>query len=89
MHIDDLKRAPKLFCENIKIGFTEEYFVAALSSGEQSAFYSLTPEHAKRLMLYLNHEIAEFEKKYGSIEAVWSPSIVSPIQTVNPPSEQS
>lgn len=89
MKINDLEKAPKLFCENIKLGFTKEYFVMALSSGEQAAFYSLTPEHAKRLLMYLTHELAGFEKEHGTITAEWSPSVVSPVQKFNPPSEMS
>lgn len=89
MQINDLENAPKLFCENIKIGYSNEYFVIALSSGAQAAFYSLTPEHAKRLMKYLSHEIEGYEKKHGDIHADWSPNVVSPVQKLNPPIEGS
>ncbi len=89
MKINDLEKAPKLFCENIKMGFTKEYFVIALSSGEQAAFYSLTPKHAKRLLKYLTHEIEGFEKEHGEIVADWNPSVVSPLQQLNPPIEGS
>ncbi len=89
MNSDDLQKAPKLFCENIKLGFTPEYFVIGLSSGEQSSIYSLTPEHVKRLQQYLSHEIEQFEKVNGPIVAEWSPHVVSPVQKFNPPSEMS
>jgi hypothetical protein len=89
MKINDLEKAPKLFCENIKLGFSKEYFVMALSSGEQGTFYSLTPEHTKRLLLYLTHEIASFEKQHGEIKADWNPNVVSPVQKLNPPIEGS
>lgn len=89
MHINDLEKAPKLFCENIKIGYSNEYFVIALSSGTQATFYSLTPEHAKRLHMYLTHELANFEKKHRAIQADWSPNVVSPVQKLNPPTEMS
>lgn len=89
MNINDLEKAPKLFCENIKMGFTKEFFVIALSSGEQAAFYSLTPEHAKRLHMYLAHEIAGYEKEHGEIHATWNPNVVSPVQRLNPPAEGS
>ena len=89
MKINDLEKAPKLFCENIKLGFTKEYFVLALSSGDQATFYSLTPEHAKRLQMYLAHEIAGFEKEHGEIKAEWTPNVVSPLQKLNPPIEGS
>lgn len=89
MKIDELQKAPKLFCENIKLGFTKEYFVIALSSGEESSFYSLTPEHAKRLQLYLSHEIEGFEREHGKIDTEWNPNVVSPLQKFNKPIEGS
>lgn len=89
MKSEDLKRAPKLFAENIKIGFTPEYLVLGISSGEQAQIYSLTPAHAKRLQQYLAHELENFEKKHGEITAEWNPNVVSPVQRANPPSEGS
>lgn len=89
MKSDELKQAPKLFCESINIGFTPEFFVMGLSSGNQSSIYSLTPQHAKRLKLYLEHQLDDYEKSHGAITATWSPTIVSPVQRKNPPSELS
>ena len=89
MKSDDLKSAPKLFCERINIGFTPEYFVIGLTSGSQGSIYSLTPQHAKRLQQYLTHQLAEFEGKHGEINATWDPKIVSPVQRKNPPSSLS
>ncbi len=89
MTINELEKAPKLFCENIKIGYSNEYFVVALSSGAQAAFYSLTPEHAKRLLQYLRHEVDGYEQKHGVIHAEWNPNVVSPVQKLNPPTEGS
>ena len=85
MKPEDLQNAPKIFCENIKVGFTPEYFVVALSSGSQSAIYSLTPAHTKRLQQYLTHELTQYEKVHGEINAEWNPNIVSPVQNINPP----
>lgn len=89
MKPDDLQKSPKMFCENIKIGFTPEYFVLALSSGVQATIYTLTPQHAKRLLQYLTHEIEQFEKTNGTINADWNPNIVSPVQNIKPPNELS
>lgn len=89
MKPDDLKKAPKLFCENIKIGHTPEYFVLGLSSGSQANIFSLTPAHAKRLLQYLTYEIGEFEKENGTLTTTWEPHIVSPVQRSNPPSDKS
>lgn len=89
MKSEDLKKAPKLFCESINIAFTPEYFVLGLSSGTQASIYSLTPEHAKRLQLYLTHQLSEYEKEHRAISAKWSPTIVSPVQRANAPMEGS
>jgi hypothetical protein len=80
MKSEDLKKAPKLFCENIKIGFTPEYFVMGLSSGNQATIYSLTPAHLKRLSQYMDDQIKQFEEKHGHIDAEWDPNVPSPIQ---------
>lgn len=89
MKPDDLKKAPKLFAENIKIGHTPEYFVFGISSGSQAQIYSLTPGHAKRLQQYLTHEIKNYEETNGEITAEWNPNVVSPVQKANPPTEGS
>lgn len=89
MKADDLKKAPKFLCENIKIGYSPEYFVLGLSSGRQAQFYSLTPGHAKRLYQYLEYKIGEYEKEHGEITATWDPNVVSPVQRYNPPTEGS
>jgi len=89
MKPEDIQKAPKLFCENIRIGYTPEYFAVGLSSGSQAQIYSLTPGHAKRLQQYLAHEIEKYEKEHGEITAQWDPNVVSPVQRVNPPTDQS
>jgi len=86
---EELQKAPKLFCENVRIGYTPEFFVMGLSSGTQSSIYSFTPAHVKRLQQYLTHEIAQFEKTHGEIKAEWSPNVVSPVQKLNSPSDKS
>jgi hypothetical protein len=89
MKQEDLKTAPKLFCESINVGYTPEFFVMGLSSGNQASIYSLTPQHAKRLQQYLSHQISEYEKQHGQINATWNPTIISPVQRKNPPSDLS
>ncbi len=89
MKLDDLKKAPKLFCEDITIGKTPEYFVLGLSSGSQAHIFSLTPGHAKRLLQYLTYEVTEYETQNGTIETKWEPLIKSPVQRANPPTEKS
>jgi len=89
MKPEDLQKAPKLLAENIKVGFSPEFFVMGISSGNQAQVYSLTPGHAKRLAQYLGHELKNFEDKHGEITAEWNPNVVSPVQRSNPPTDAS
>ncbi len=89
MNPEELQKAPKLFCENIRLGFSPEFFIMGLSSGTQASIFSLTPQHTKRLLQYLKHEIEQYEKTHGVIKAEWNPNVVSPVQKVNPPTEMS
>ena len=89
MKPEDLQKAPKLFCENIKLGFTPEFFIMGLSSGAQAQIYSLTPGHMKRLKQYIEHEIERYEKDHGEITAEWNPNVVSPVQQVHEPTDKS
>ncbi|MEK7133467.1 MAG: DUF3467 domain-containing protein [Patescibacteria group bacterium] len=77
----DFNKAPKQFCENITVAFSQEFFVVGMLTGESGIMYALTPQHMKRLSQYLAHQIADYEKQFGSINAEWVPGIQSPIQT--------
>ncbi len=89
MNANDLQGAPKLFAENIKVGYTPEYFVMGISSGAQAQFYALSPAHTKRLIQYLEHELKNYEEQHGEVTAEWNPNVISPVQRYNPPSEGS
>ena len=52
-----------------------------LSVGETAHAYALTPAHMKRLVQSLSHQVEEYEKKFGAIQAKWAPGIESPIQS--------
>jgi hypothetical protein len=79
----DLQKTPKQFCDNIGVAFTEEFFVLGLMNGEAGSAFTITPEHAKRLAQYMAHQIAEYEKKFGTIQTPeWTPSIKSPLSIV-------
>lgn len=89
MKQDELKKAPKMFCESVSLAFTPEYFVMGISSGSQGSIYTLTPQHAKRLQQYLTHQLKEYEEKNGEVDAKWDPNVVSPVQRANPPTKLS
>ncbi len=85
MKPEDLKKAPKLFCENVATGFSPEYFIVGLQSGQNAQVYSFSPAHAKRLLQKLQYDVENYEKQHGEITAEWSPNVVSPVQRSNPP----
>lgn len=77
----EFKKAPKQFCDNIQIGFSEDAFMMAVFSGESAGVFALTPQHAKKLAQYLAHNVSEYEAKHGTIDAEWTPNVKSPLQT--------
>jgi len=77
----DLNKIPKQFCENVIVGHSGENFVTAMIVGETISAYAFTPQHMKRLAQNLAHQVSEFEKINGTINATWTPGIESPIQT--------
>lgn len=60
----DISKAPKQFLDNVTGGFSEEFFVLAMVSGEHATAYALTPQHAKRLSQWLAYQIEDYEKKH-------------------------
>ena len=76
----DLTKAPKQFCDNVNIGFNNEFFLMGVSSGQTGIVYALTPLHTKRLMQMLKHDIENYEKQFGELKTEWSSNIASPIQ---------
>ena len=85
----DLSKVPKQFCENITVAFSQEFFIMGMFTGEQGIAYALTPQHLKRLAQYLAHQVGEYEKQFGVINAAWTPGIQSPIQTKDLPGAES
>lgn len=77
----DFNKIPKQFCENIMVAFSQEFFVMGMLTGETGVTYALTPQHMKRLSQNLAHNVADYEKQFGTIQAEWTPGIQSPIQT--------
>lgn len=77
----DFENIPKQFCENVVAGHTREHFVVIMSVGNNAAAYALTPQHMKRVVQSLSHQLAEYERQFGTVDAHWSPGIESPLQT--------
>lgn len=77
----NINQLPKVFADNILVGFTEEAFVIGVFSGANVNTYAITPAHTKRLMQYLAHNVTEYTNKYGEISGFdWSPIAQSPVQ---------
>lgn len=77
----DFNAIPKQFCENVVSSHSAENFVMVMSVGNTAQAYALSPQHMKRLVQSLSHQLEEYEKKFGTIETTWSPGIESPIQS--------
>jgi hypothetical protein len=77
----DLNKVSKQFCENISVAFSQEYFIMGMFTGDAGIAYALTPQHLKRLSQYLQHQLTDYEARFGAINAEWTPGIQSPIQT--------
>ena len=77
----DISKVPKQFCENVLAARSKETFTLGMLVGEAGTFYALSPEHFKRLVQNLEHQLAEYEKEFGKIDAQWVPGVQSPIQT--------
>ncbi len=76
----ELDEAPKQFCDNIKLSFSEESFLIGMSSGSEGIVYAFTTKHAKRFMQMLSSNIDKYEKHFGEIKTQWSEDISSPLQ---------
>jgi len=81
--MDELQNAPKQFCENIRLGFSDDAFFMAMLSGGTGTVYAMTPQHAKKLSQYLAHNIKKYEEANGEISAEWVEGVQSPIQSAD------
>lgn len=79
----DIIKAPKQFLDTVTGGFSEEFFVLAMVTGENAAVYALTPQHAKRLSQWLTYQVEQYEKKHHTVDATWIPGTKSPIQSTD------
>lgn len=60
---------PNLYtATNITIAFNEEQFAFTVFSGNQARQFSVSPKHAKRILLLLEKQIADYEKKFSVLE---------------------
>lgn len=81
---EDILKLPRIFCDNVKGGFSKENFVLGFFSGADVEMYAFTPAHAKRLAIWMNAQIGSYEKQFGEIDANLLKPTVSPIQFTDP-----
>ena len=77
----DINKIAKHFCDNVVAARSKESFTLGMLVGKNGTFFALSPEHFKRLVQNLKHQLAEYEKEFGKIEAEWISGVQSPIQT--------
>jgi hypothetical protein len=53
---------------NMGVMSSEEEFGFQITSGNQVRLYSLTPKHAKRVLMLLQQHIEQYEKKFGELK---------------------
>ncbi|MFA6603310.1 MAG: DUF3467 domain-containing protein [Patescibacteria group bacterium] len=53
---------------NTIVNYDEEQFQLLMMSGGPARLYMLSPKHAKRLMLLLQKQLADYEAKFGELK---------------------
>jgi len=77
----DINKIPKQYCDNVLAARSKESFTIGMLTGENGTFYALSPQHFKRLVQNVKHQMDEYEKEFGVVDAEWQPGVQSPIQT--------
>ena len=81
---NDMMGLPRIFCDNVKGGFSKEHFVLGLFSGLDVEMYALAPAHAKRLAIWMAAQVKAYEGQFGDIDANLLKPTISPIQFSDP-----
>lgn len=55
------------FVSGITIASTEEEFILHIISGHTARNYTLTPKHAKRVLMLLQKTVSDYESKFGEL----------------------
>ena len=76
------KNVPKVYCDNTNMaiaGGTGDMFLLALLSGGNAQVFAFTPEHMKRCMQMVSHNVQSYEDAHGEIKTEnWTPEMKSP-----------
>ena len=75
----NMNQLPKKLCDGAIGAYGKEVFSFALTSGNNLDSFASTPQVMKSISIWLNRQIENYEKQFGTIDM--SPSSVqSPIQ---------
>lgn len=77
---DVFQKLPKVVLEATRVGYTDKHFFLALKNGLNVVVQAIDPAHMKQIVQSLQHQLNEYEKKYGEVKAEWNPNVLSPIQ---------
>ncbi len=75
----DFNKLPKKFCDGAVGAFNKDLFFFAVTSGNNIDPFATTPRIMKDIALFLEKNIANYEKQYGTIDMT-APPILSPLQ---------
>jgi hypothetical protein len=75
----DINQLPKKFCDGAFGAYGKELFTFAMTSGNSLDSFATTPQQMKSIAMWLNNQIAGYEKQFGVIDMT-PPQIQSPIQ---------
>ena len=77
----DFAELPKTLCDTVSINFKRHTFLVAFTSGQNVSAFAVPPELMKAFVEGLPGKIAEYEEKFGVIDATQTQGgIQSPIQ---------
>ncbi|MFA5942493.1 MAG: hypothetical protein WC798_02360 [Candidatus Paceibacterota bacterium] len=78
----DLNQLPKKLCDGAIGGYAKEIFSFVLTSGNNLDSFAATPQTMKSIALWMQEQIAGYEKQYGTIDMT-PPEIQSPLQAAD------
>jgi hypothetical protein len=78
----NLNELPKKLCDGAIGAYGKEFFSFVLTSGNSLDSFAATPQIMKSVSLWMNTQVANYEKQFGVIDMT-PPPIQSPIQVAD------
>ena len=70
-----LANAPKKFCDNVNGGYSNEVFLVAMFSGQNTTVFTLTPAHMKKFAQWSKHQVESALEQIQKISEIVEPKI--------------